>query len=151
MKKPIIALVAIAGLTAGAGRLFADEYERLPPVGHAATAKECGECHMVYQPGLLPAASWAAIMDGLPDHFGEDASLPPALAAEIRAYLVGAAGAGGRRRADGTILRITEQPWWIREHDEVRASEWKRAEVISKANCVACHKDAERGLYDDDY
>lgn len=120
----------------------ADEIERVPPVTHAATQKECGECHMAYQPGLLPAASWNRVMDGLADHFGERATLPEAVAAEIRAYLAGNAG-----RGDGRLLRITEQRWWLHEHD-FRADIWRRKEVGSKANCEACHRLADTGDYD---
>lgn len=123
---------------------LADGPERVPPVTHAPTQKECGECHMAFQPALLPAASWRKIMAGLADHFGEDASLEPQLAAEIEAYLVENAG-----RGDGTGLRITEQPWFRREHD-FPARVWQKPEVRSKANCEACHRDAARGVYEDD-
>ncbi|WP_208852335.1 diheme cytochrome c [Roseomonas genomospecies 6] len=123
----------------------ANEFERVPPVTNDATRKECGECHMAFQPGLLPAGSWTRIMDGLDDHFGEKASLPPGPAAEIRAYLTGNAA----RRGDPSLLRITEQRWWLREH-RFRPEVWLRKDVTSKANCEACHRDAARGLYDDD-
>ena len=122
----------------------ADEPERVPPVTHAPTQRECGECHMAFQPALLPANSWRQIMAGLADHFGEDASVEAALAAEIEAYLVGHAGQG-----DAAKLRITEQPWFRHEHD-VPDRVWQRPEVRSRANCEACHRDAARGLYEDD-
>lgn len=120
----------------------ADDRERVPPVTHAATLKECGECHMAFQPGLLPSASWNRIMDGLSNHFGERATLPDTVAAEIRAYLTGNAG-----RGDGRLLRITEQRWWPHEHD-LRPEIWRRKEVGSKANCEACHRLAAKGDYE---
>jgi hypothetical protein len=43
---------------------------------------ECGSCHLAYPPGLLPAASWQRIMIRLEGHFGDDASLDPATAAQ---------------------------------------------------------------------
>jgi hypothetical protein len=101
---------------------------------------------MAFQPALLPAASWRAIMAGLGDHFGEDASLDAKLAAEIEAYLARNAGGSG----DGRLLRITGQRWWRREHDDFSASAWQRPEVRSKVNCEACHRDAAQGLYEDD-
>ncbi|MGQ9367095.1 cytochrome C [Azospirillum sp. ST 5-10] len=134
------AVLLLAG-TAAATTVLADEMERVPPVDHAATKKECGECHMAYQPALLPAASWNRIMDGLADHFGEKASLPDAVAAAIRAHLTRNAG-----RGDGRLLRITEQRWWLHEHD-FRADVWSRKEVGSKANCEACHRLANQGDY----
>ena len=42
---------------------------------------------MAYPPSLAPSSRWIAIMDSLPDHFGEDASLEPELMSQIRAYL----------------------------------------------------------------
>lgn len=145
MKLLTTAAALAAALSAMAGPARADEFERVPPVAHRATAAECGECHMAFQPALLPAAAWARIMDGLADHFGEDASLAPDLAAEIRAYLTANAG-----RGDPKILRITEQRWWLHEHRKVAAQTWSRPAVRAKSNCAACHADAERGLYEDD-
>lgn len=136
------AIVLCLGLTGAASA--DDEFERVPPVRHEATAAECGECHMAYQPALLPAKSWVAIMDNLGDHFGEDASLRADLVADIKSYLTTNAG-----RGESSKLRITEQSWWTHEHDEVPQSKWRRDDIRSKANCTACHRDAERGLYDD--
>lgn len=137
-------LPALLLLALSAPPAAASEVERVPPVRHAATQKECGECHMAFQPALLPAPSWSRLMDDLADHFGEDASLKPELAAEIRAYLTRQAG-----RGDPTRIRITEQRWWLKEH-RLRPSVWERPEVRSKANCEACHRAAAQGLYDDD-
>lgn len=137
----LIALAAIAALTPA---VRANEFEEVPPVTHAATRKECGECHMVFQPGLLPATSWNRVMNGLADHFGDKATLPPDVVADIRAYLTRNAGSG-----DGRLIRITEQRWWTHEH-RFRPDIWKRQDVRSKANCSACHRDAEKGLYEDD-
>ena len=133
---------AAALLIGGAAQ--ADEFERVPPVTHPATLKECGECHMAYQPGLLPADSWNRIMDGLADHFGENAGLPAETVATIRAYLTQNAGGG-----DGRLIRITDQRWWQREHDFDPAI-WKRPAVGSKGNCEACHREAAKGRYEDD-
>lgn len=136
--------VVAAAVALAATAALANEFERVPPVTHAATLKECGECHMAFQPALLPAASWNRIMDGLSDHFGDNASLPPDAVADIRAYLTQNAGQG-----DGRLLRITDQRWWGHEH-KFRPEIWQRQDVRSKANCVACHRSAEKGLYEDD-
>jgi hypothetical protein len=118
--------------------------ERVPPVNNALTAKECGECHMAFQPALLPAESWGRMMDDLKNHFGDDASLPAAAVAEIRDYLTRNAG-----RGDGKEDRITNQRWFAKEH-KFRVDLRKDDKIRSPANCVACHKDAARGLYEDD-
>ncbi|GEM_PF-52769 len=132
--------------------------ERYPPVTDELTKKECGSCHMAFQPAFLPARSWAKIMDTLDDHFGEDASLPKEKVEHIKAYLMkNAADTRWRSkmmrgvRKDWTPLRITELPYWVHEHEEeVRPSAWKDPRVKSKANCKACHRLADRGIYDDD-
>lgn len=142
--RPLTGIAALAMLAVTAGAAFAGEFERVRPVTHAATQKECGECHMAYQPGLLPAASWTRIMDGLQDHFGENASLPADTAAAIRSYLTQNAGSG-----DGRLIRITEQRWWLRKHD-FAPSIWTRKSVAAKSNCEACHRTAAQGLYEDD-
>ena len=153
MKNMAMALpVAMLGLGAPAQ---ADE--RMPVITDALTKAECSACHMAYQPGFLPARSWKTIMATLDSHFGEDASLGEADRAAIEAYLVAnAADAGGRStkmlRGVGPndyILRISEMPWWVREHrGEVSQRAWDRAG--SKANCTACHRGADQGWYDDD-
>lgn len=149
-----IILIALAA-TAIATPALADS-GRLPPVTHEATRKECSACHMAFQPQMLPARSWEALMRGLDNHFGEDASLPPEVVADITAYLTAnAADAGGNSRwmrgigAGDTPLRITETPMWLREHrGEVSDSALRKAG--SKANCTACHRGADQGYYDDD-
>ena len=140
MRTPILALTALLLALPAA----ADEPEQVPRVTHAATREECGECHMAFQPALLPADSWRGIMASLADHFGEDASLEAELVTEIEAYLVQNAGQG-----DGAKLRITEQRWFRHEHD-FPDRVWLRPDVRSRANCEACHRDAARGSYEDD-
>lgn len=155
MRKWIILTV----LLGGALPAWADE--RLPPIANDAVKKECSACHMAFQPQFLPQRSWRKIMDTLPDHFGEDASLPEATRGEIADYLTANAGdvsksREGRRFAasieDGqTLMRISEVPRWVREHKgEVRQSAWSDPRVRGKANCIACHRGAKNGNYDDD-
>ena len=123
---------------------LAGERDAVPPVTHDATRKECGECHMAFQPALLPPGSWDRLMDNLADHFGESAELAPELVADIHAYLTANAGGG-----DAGVIRITEQRWWMRKHRRIRADTWQRPDIGSKINCGACHADAARGRYED--
>jgi nitrate/TMAO reductase-like tetraheme cytochrome c subunit len=134
----------LAGVVVNASLANASEFERVAPVTHALTQKECGECHMAFQPGLLPAASWNRVMDGLSDHFGEKASLPADSVAAIRAYLTQNAGGG-----DGRLIRVTDQEWWRRKH-RLDSAVWRRKTVGSKSNCEACHREAGKGLYEDE-
>lgn len=146
----LIGAVAVAGtlaaLAATAPLLAAaDDWDRLP-VNETWTT-ECGACHVAYPPRALPARSWRALMDGLDRHFGTDASLDPRAAAEVRAFLERHAGRdpGGPR-----TIRVTETRWFRHEHDEIPPAVWRRPAVKSPANCGACHRGAEQGVFDDD-
>ncbi|GAB3546882.1 cytochrome c [Noviherbaspirillum agri] len=137
---------------AGDGHYFA-------PVKDAVVKNECGSCHLAFAPSMLPARSWKRMMSDLGNHFGDDASVDASTAARITDYLVAnAADMAGNRNSrklmrglspDNAPLRITELPKWKSEHREVADWEWKQKDVGTKANCVACHVDAERGYYDD--
>ena len=52
--------------------------------------------------------------------------------------------ARGKLGVSDTPQRITELCKWVREHRE-----WRHKNVRTRANCVPCHADAERGQYDD--
>ena len=49
-----------------------------------------------------------------------------------------------------TPLRITQIPYIQRKHHEIKAEVLKRESIGSLSNCVACHKTADSGIYDDD-
>lgn len=154
--------IALVLLTMSAtGWLLADNSHSgrtgLPQLAHKAWQNECSSCHMAYQPGLLPARSWRAIMSGLDKHFGENASLDAKTSADILAFLeANAADRSAWRRskqinaaipANQTPLRITETAYFQRKHDELNASVWRRKGVGSPANCTACHTTAQQGDY----
>lgn len=122
---------------------MADGSLATPP--NARWKAECGSCHIAYPPPLLPAQSWKRLMSGLERHFGTDASVDPAAAAEIGAYLERYAGSGRRAQDASGSLRITETGWFVRKHDEVPAAVWKRPAVKGPGNCAACHAGAEQG------
>ena len=135
---------------------------RLPPRGVPAMtpdpvwAGECGSCHEAFHPSLLPRASWATIMAGLRDHFGEDASLPPAEAAEIAAFLQAYAAEAWDSKAARLLanvapadpLRITAAPFWVRRHRRIDPAAFTAPPVKAKSNCAACHRDAATGRFD---
>ena len=135
---------------------------RLPPRGMAefpadqAMLTECGACHRPFHPSLLPRASWAALMANLSSHFGEDASLPPAQRDEIAAYLDRHAAEtwdskGANRFATVSAAdptRITATPGWQRMHRGIDPVLFRSHAVGSRANCAACHRDADSGRFD---
>lgn len=154
MNRSIFAPLAMAII---ALPVFAGEGEYMRPVDDATTWAECSDCHMAYPAGFLPARSWSAIMATLDDHFGENATLDEATRAEIETYLVAnAADAGGRTPGmlrgiapDATPLRISELPWFIREHTGEVSPQMKE-KAGSMSNCTACHRGAAQGRFEDD-
>lgn len=123
--------------------------------------EECGSCHLAYPAYLLPAASWQAMIRGLENHFGENAELESQDQSAIEQFLVTHAADNGRYanlRYSATIdanhavpLRITELPFFIREHDEVPQRMVKgNQQVGSFSQCDACHTDAIRGRFDEE-
>ena len=146
------AAIVLSRAQAGDSHFFA-------PVADPVVKEECGSCHLAFPASMLPAASWQRMMQELDNHFGDNASVDPALAKKITAYLVANAGDTGGQAYGSKLLRgvtpasapqrITSLPKWVREHREVPDWEWRHKDVRSKANCTACHADAELGHYED--
>lgn len=141
-----IACAAAAGFVASPGAIASGP--KLPAATNAAWKSECASCHVAYPPGLMPAASWRAVMARLDRHFGSDATIDAATAAAIEAFLV--ANAGRDRSPSPTaepILRITEMRWFVHEHDEIAPATFHSPEVKGAANCGACHTNADSGRF----
>jgi len=132
-------------LLTSANAALAEDLEEVPPVANEMAKKECGACHMAYQPALLSAQSWQMIFGGLADHFGDDASLADSVRKEIADYYIANAGTIGGTASS----RITETGWWRDAHEEIKASRWTRPEIKFKGNCIACHETADEGAYED--
>jgi cytochrome b len=119
-------------------------------------AQECGSCHMAYPPSLAPSPRWIAIMDGLSNHFGEDASLEPGLMRRIRAYLTMNAAEKWDTRVAHELrgsnpldpVRPTATPFWVRAHGGIPESVFKSRAVGAKGACEKCHSDASTGRFD---
>jgi len=124
-----------------------DEGSVFPIVNNTKWKAECGSCHIAFPPRMLPAESWRAMMSGLEKHFGSDASLDAATGREITVFLEKYAG---RRWSDSLSqpqLRITGTRWFRSEHNEVASRVWNNPKVKSRANCAACHTQAENGRF----
>lgn len=149
------ALTALAG-AAGVAGLAAIPAKGLTAVlPNAAFEKNCADCHQLYHPSLLPADEWRALMASLPDHFGEDASLPAATAAQITEHLVRHAAehwdtkAAYRFRAPQSLEagEITATQGWKRAHRHLKDAQFSSSKVKSRSNCQACHGDAALGRF----
>jgi hypothetical protein len=122
-------------------------------------AKECGACHLAYQPQFLPKRSWVKIMNTLDDHFGENATLDEAARTQILAYLAANSAETSRSKMSRKILssikdtdtplRITGTPYFKKEHDEFPPDIFKRKSIVSPSNCAACHPAADKGDFDE--
>lgn len=125
----------------------------------ASWQDECGACHLAFHPSLLPARSWQRLFDGQGSHFGEDLALADATVAHLRQFAAANATELGADEAawrighsltpDVTPMRITETPYWRTKHGDIPAAVWRQSNVRSKANCAACHRDAQAGTFND--
>ncbi|MBL4615697.1 MAG: cytochrome b/b6 domain-containing protein [Magnetovibrio sp.] len=118
---------------------------------------ECGDCHSAFHPSLMPIASWAKVMGGLDDHFGEDASLDAETVTDITSYLTQYGGEKWDTEASNRFailnpakpLRITATPYWLRKHSAIAPAQFKLKSVGGKTNCGGCHRDQQSGRFDD--
>ncbi len=153
----LVLALALGLLAAGYGALSAKPDARWRQVQYIAPyEKNCGDCHHAHHPSLRSKAQWRRIMDGLEDHFGEDASVSRKDAAQILAFLQAndafsfdTEAANRLGRAQGGDLRISSTPWWKMRHGGLPQSLFASPKVGSKANCNACHMDAASGRFDD--
>jgi hypothetical protein len=92
-------------------------------------------------------------------HFGADLGLDAPTSAALLAFL--SENSADRHQTEPASkierslkmetvpLRITETPYWVKKHNDIAASDWQLPQVKSKANCAACHLDAEAGTFED--
>jgi len=136
-----------------------NESKALPKVTNEVYKTNCGSCHFAYQPGLLPAKSWLKIIDSAGGHPGGDLSFDKKKKAEIRKYLTqnSAENIGSKRSrkilasiGSGVPTKISEVPYISEKHHEINQEVFLKKTIGSRGNCIACHKTAESGDYDDD-
>lgn len=149
--------------TTGEWLISFERMKGVKPVTDKKYAKECGECHFAYQPGLLPAKSWEKLLDAkaLKNHFGENAEVDAATLQDIQQYAADNAAETSwykrsRKIANATSngpapLRITELRYIARVHEEIPAKMIKgNKDVKSLSMCNACHTQAAKGVFDSD-
>jgi hypothetical protein len=120
---------------------------------------ECGSCHSVFYPALLPRRSWEKIMAEQNTHFGTELGLDEPTSKAILNFLV--TNAAERHQVEAafkidqsilatdTLTRVTETPYWVNKHRDITRLDWANPLVKSKANCAACHADADQGTFED--
>jgi hypothetical protein len=111
------------------------------PVSHAqrtvpvpaltAYQQECSVCHFAYPPGLLPAAAWKNITDGLPKHFAANVLLnsdtQSAIAHWLQTKAINPEWVGEQMPPDN---RITRAEWWLGIHKVSKKLPAKRKKAI---------------------
>ena len=158
----LLLTVTLAFTVGSSGVLRASEGELsqiLPPAENAKWRTECAGCHLLYHPALLPERSWRKLMSGLDQHFGKQLKLDAAAHKEITEFLATHAAEKSKNSRAQRIakttqtaevpLRTTETAYFNLHHDEISAEVWQRKAVASKANCTACHAEAEKGNFDE--
>lgn len=159
MRPALAAGLGISVLALSAGGVFS--LSMLPAPGVPAAPldpvykKECSACHTVHHPSIASVETWAGIMRGLSNHFGENASLDPDTTKAMATYLSANSSeywdthAANRLRKPSTDepLRITATAGWNRLHRDVSDQAFKLKAVGGKLNCSQCHRDAEAGLF----
>lgn len=157
VRKAIVSALCVV-IFSSVATAHGDSNELAGGAKNSAYLKECGACHLAYQPQFLPKRSWEKIMATLDSHFGDSAALDDALKSEILGYLVkNSADASSSKISrkmlaslgSETPLRISDTPYFKRKHREVRADVFKRKSIGSPANCTACHLSADRGDYNE--
>ena len=125
---------------------------------NATYTEECGSCHMAYAPGLLPEKSWSKTLQGLEDHFGENAELDSETRAYLAEYLQ--RNALEHEKSDRISkfmknmpadppIRITELPQFVVEHEPAaRQMELDSVDVGFFSPCEDCHKQGASGIFD---
>ncbi len=127
--------------------LFASK-NNIAPVDNVLYQKECGSCHFAYQPALLPKRSWEKTMETLQDHFKTDASLDEKDTQTLLEYLTKNAPTNLRSLSTSqTPLRISDTPYFKKEHRKIPTKFISQKELGSISNCVACHRTADKGIY----
>lgn len=133
------------------------DYEEIHPVFY----NECGDCHKVYPPYMLPKRSWEKIMGGLDNHRGEEiteANITKVQQASILEFLIQNAAETSKREAAVKVMSslgerrpksITKTPYWRETHKDIPKYVYKQKKIKDKSNCIACHKDFDQGNMDD--
>ncbi|WP_044416566.1 cytochrome b/b6 domain-containing protein [Halarcobacter anaerophilus] len=119
---------------------------------------ECSDCHNLYPPFLLPKDSWIALMEDQHEHYDEDLELDESLVKNITSYLVTNSAENSTKESafkfrdeieNSKEYTLTKTDYWKRTHKDIPDEIFENDIVETKSNCVACHKDFEKGILAD--
>lgn len=160
MKVMIVA--ALAGVSFYAQYCVAEDHEERKGAQRSSNSvykAVCGECHLAYPPRLLPAVSWSEIVDKPGKHAGGDLELKDNEKSAVKKYLAEKSADRRPSKKRGKVatpaagdgpIRISEIPRIKEKHREIAQEVFARKSIGSRGNCIACHKTAESGDFDED-
>lgn len=128
----VVALLLVLGMT----QAHAEGGKR-PNSAYTKWKAECSSCHVAYPPKMLNGDNWQQLMGGLDKHFDSNAVLDAKDRKVILEFLQRNAGSGDLYAS--ASLRISDTPWFKREHRVISPNEWKLPQVKTRSNCSACH------------
>lgn len=119
---------------------------------------ECSDCHNLFPPHLLPAASWIKLMDDQHKHYDEDLELEEDMLSTIKSYLINNSSDKSSREEsfyftkeikNSKLYTITKTNTWKNIHKDIKDEIFKNDEIESRSNCVSCHNKFENGVLED--
>ncbi len=121
--------------------------------------KECGSCHTLYPPSLLPTKSWEKIMQNLDNHFGDDATIDENLNQSILSYLVKNSAENSTTEAslkflnsikNEDIIAMSQTSFWKKTHKDIPKDVFENPKIKNPSNCKVCHIDIEKGFIENE-
>lgn len=156
----VLAILGVIGILSLGNGILKNHFQPLNYAKlNADFEKECGSCHLLYPPYLLPKKSWEIMMGDLENHFGDDASIDEESRQEILKFLSQNAAENFdtkvsqniiKSQKDSSNIAITQNEYWIAKHKNINQEVFKRESIQSRANCFACHKGIEYGVLQKD-
>jgi len=139
-------------------RAYIPKVNILPQQKNLAYEQACASCHMLFVPSMLPARSWKSMMEGLDNHFGDNAEVEKEVETEVSAYLQAHAADQVENiyaqpmlallNEQDTPLRISGTRYFKLLHDVVKpAMVVGNPDVRSYSRCIACHHEALDGRF----
>jgi cytochrome b len=130
------------------------DYKKL----HSDFQFECSDCHNLIPPFLLPKESWKNLMANQDNHFEEDLELDSTMVKSIEKFLIRNSSESSTRESSYKITKelsnsnafiITKTDYWKKLHEKIPEEVFKSDTIETKSNCIACHKDFEKGILAD--
>jgi cytochrome c553 len=130
----------------------------LSPASDKTYIDKCGKCHFAYQPGLLTFKSWEKIILTPDGHAGGALSIDKKIQDELISYLrEESAEKSSWKKAkkilnynsNKTPVRISENSYIQTKHRRIKQDVLNRSSIKSLGNCSACHKNAAKGIYEE--